>query len=226
MTNWIDVLQASFYSLWNEIIGFLPEFIIAIVIVIVGWIVGNILKHIVIRIFDALRINQLLTAAGAEKLAVRAGYSLRAGVFVGLLIKWFTIIVFIVAALDVLNLEQVTVFFREVVLGYLPQVIVAVLILFAAMIIANVVDKSIVAGARASNFASPEVLGNFARYAILVFAVLAALSHLGIAPDLVKILFTGFVFASSLALGIAFGLGGRESAARYLERFQGKNRME
>ena len=217
-TEWVQVLQYSFQSLWIEVISFLPQFIFALIIVIIGWIVGGAFKHVIEKIFDTLRINSLLDAAGVDKLTERAGYKLRAGYFVGVLVKWFIIIVFFVAALDALNLDQVTVFFRDVVLGYLPQVIVAVLILFGALIVANVVDKSIEAGARASGFGSPEILGNFARYAIIVFAVLAALSQLQIAPNLVEMLFAGFVFAASLALGLSFGLGGRDAAARYIEK--------
>lgn len=216
-TDWIIVLQDSFRSLWIEVVAFLPLLLLALLIIIAGWIIGGVLKQIVERIFATLKVNQLLDAAGADKLSERAGYKLQAGVFVGALVKWFVIIVFFVAALDVLNLDQVTVFFRDVVLGYLPQVIVAVLILFVAMILANLVHKSVEAGARAANFAGAELLGNVARYAILVFAVLAALSQLQIAPNLVEMLFAGFVFAASLALGLSFGLGGRDAAARYIE---------
>lgn len=216
-TDWVIVLQNSFQSLWLELMAFLPLLVLALLIVIVGWILGEVFKRVVERLFATLKVNQLLDAAGADKLTARAGYKLNAGFFVGVLIKWFVIIVFFVAALDVLNLDQVTVFFRDVVLGYLPQVIVAVLILFVAMILANVVHKSVEAGARAAEFSAPKLLGNFARYAILVFAVLAALSQLEIAPNLVEMLFAGFVFAAALALGLAFGLGGRDAASRYVD---------
>lgn len=221
-SEWVQILQYSFQSLWIQVISFLPQFLIALLILIIGWIIGGILKHIIERIFTTLKMNELLSAAGVDDLAQRAGYKLEAGAFVGSLVKWFTIIVFFVAALDVLNLDQVTVFFRDVVLGYLPQVIGAVLILFVALIVANFVDKGVVAGARAADFGSAELLGSFARYAIVVFAVLAALAQLEIAPRLVELLFAGFVFAASLALGLSFGLGGREAAGRYIESLSRK----
>lgn len=216
--DWLQVVQYSFQSLWVDVVAYSPQILIAIAILIVGWIIGGILKRIVEKIFATLKINNLLSAAGADDLANRAGYKLKAGVFVGALVKWFTIIVFFVAALDVLQLEQVTIFFRTVVLGYLPQVIVAVLILFGAIIIANVIDKAISAGARAAGFGAPEFLGTFARYAIILFGVLAIMSQLQIAPDLAQMLFAGVVFAVSLALGLAFGLGGKEAASRYINK--------
>lgn len=215
--DFLGTLQYSFQSLWTEVVLYLPQFLIALLILIAGWIIGGVLKHVIIRIFETLKVNDLLEAAGGKTLAERAGYSLKAGEFVGTLIKWFTIIVFLVAALDVLNLNQVNEFFREVVLGYLPQVVVAVLILFGALVVANVVDKSVVAGARTAGFGTPDMLGRFARYAIIVFAVLAALNQLRIAPELVQMLFAGFVFAAALALGLSFGLGGRDAASRYID---------
>lgn len=215
--DWIQVLQYSFQSLWVEVITFLPQIVIALLILILGWILGVVLKHLIIKIFATLKVNELLSVTGVTTLTNRTGYELKAGAFVGGLVKWFTIVVFLVAALDVLKLDQVNAFFREVVLGYLPQVIVAVLILLGAFVVANFIDKSISAGARAAGFGTPEMLGRFARYAIIVFAILAAFNQLRIAPELVQMLFGGFVFASSLALGLAFGLGGRDAAARYVD---------
>ena len=220
--DWLIPLEYSFQTMWLRVTDLLPEIIIAFVLVVAGWVVGSVIKGMIERVFAALHVNNLLDTAGMDVITERAGYKLNAGAFVGGLVKWFIIIVFFIAALDVLNLEQVMVFFRDVVLGYLPQVIVAVLILFGAMIVANMIDKSVVAGTRAAGFGSPEILGTFARYAIIVFAILAALNQLEIAPELVQMLFAGFVFATALALGLAFGLGGRETASRYLETLSRK----
>ena len=216
--NWVQVLQYSFQTLWVEVVAFVPQILVALAIIIIGWLIGGALKNIIERVFKVVKINEALDAAGVDTLVAKTGYKLHAGGFIGGIVKWFTMIVFFVAALDVLNLDQVTIFFRDVVLGYLPNVVVAVLVLFVAMIVANVVDKTIVAGARAANFYAADFLGTFARYAIITFAILAALSQLRIAPELVQMLFAGIVFAASLALGLSFGLGGREAASRYIER--------
>ncbi|MEX0917899.1 MAG: hypothetical protein WDZ93_01980 [Candidatus Paceibacterota bacterium] len=212
----IQSLELSFNNLWVDVVQFIPEIVIALVVVIIGWIVGAALQHVVIRIFKALKVGSALDAAGVDALAQRAGYPFKPGEFVGALVKWFVIIVFFVAALDILQLDQVTVFFRDVVLGYLPKVIVAVLILLGATVVANVASASVVAGARATGFNASELLGSVTRYAILLFAVLAAMSQLEIAPELVQTLFMGIVFATSLAFGLAFGLGGKEAASRYI----------
>ena len=217
----LNTLEGSFYGLWNDAFSFLPELIFAVIVLVIGWVIGGSLKHIVEKIFSKLKVNNALDAAGLDKLTEKAGYKLQAGVFVGSLAKWFIILVFFVAALEILNLDQVTVFFRDVVLGYLPKVIVSVLILLVAIVVANVASASVAAGARASGFGAHEMLATITRYAIIIFAVLAALNQLEIAPELVQALFMGIVFAASLAFGLAFGLGGKEVAASYLRKMTG-----
>lgn len=219
--NIFGSLEMSFRSLYGDLLYFLPEILLALLVLIVGWLIAGSLKHIVERIFKTLKVNEALDAAGVDALAKKAGYPLKAGEFVGALIKWFVIIVFFIAALDILSLDQVTIFFRDVVLGYLPKVIVAVLILLVAMVVANVSSTSVAAGARAAGFGAAAMLGTVTRYAIILFAVLAALSQLEIAPELVQTLFTGIIFAASLAFGLAFGLGGKESAGKYITKMMG-----
>lgn len=218
MYNWTDVINYSFQNVWAEFITFLPQLVVALVVLIIGWLIASLLKSVIVTIFTKLKVDSALDAAGVDTLVTRAGYTLNSGSFVGTLVKWFIIIVFFVAALDILNLEQATMFLTEVVLNYLPRVIVAVLILFGGLILANFTEKIVVAGGRATSFASSELLGKFAQVAIIIFTVLAALNQLVIAPELVQTLFAGLIFGLSLAFGLAFGLGGKEAAARYLNK--------
>lgn len=214
----INTIEEALVYVWADILSFAPMLLLALLVLIVGWIVAGVLKRVVKRVFVALKVNEALDVAGVDMLTERAGYKLDAGLFMGTLVKWFTIAVFFVAALDILRLTQVTEFVRDIVLGYLPHVIVAVLILMVAAIVANLAATAVVAAMRAGNVSKPELFGKVAYYAIVTFAVLAALNQLKIAPEMVQMLFAGLVFALSLALGLAFGLGGRETAARFLEQ--------
>ena len=225
-TDWSQILQYSFQTIWVEFISVLPQIVVALIILLAGWIIGGVLKSVVISVFKTLKIDAALDAAGVDHLTEKAGYKLNSGRFVGALVKWFVIIVFFVAALDILNLDQVTSFLSQIVLGYLPLVIVSVLILFGGFILASFVEKLVVAGGRATNFASSTLLSKFAYYAIIIFTVLAALNQLQIAPELVQMLFGGLVFGLSLAFGLAFGLGGREEAARYLRGMANKDQNQ
>lgn len=216
------MLQYSFQQVWVEVTAIVPALVAALALLVVGVIVGNVLKRITITIFKNLKIDTALDAAGVDALTEKTGYKLQSGLFVGSLVKWFILIVFIVAALDVLNLDQATAFLSSVVLNYLPQVIVAVVILLGGIIVANFVEKVVAAGVTATKIATAGLLSKFAKFAILAFTALAVLNQLSIAPELVQMLFAGLVFGLSLAFGLAFGLGGKEVAADTLKKLHGK----
>jgi hypothetical protein len=219
LTTWADVLTQSFQNLSYGLVAFIPNLIVAVIIFVVGWLVGAGIGRLVAQVVTSLRVDQALRAAGVERVVDRAGFTLNSGAFLGFLVKWFFIIVFLVAALDVLGLTQVTAFLSGVVLGYLPQVIVAVLILLVAAVLAEAAQRVVAGVARAANIHAANLLGAIARWSIWIFAILAALDRLGISP-LVQTLFTGVVVALSLAFGLAFGLGGQQAAAKYIERVQ------
>lgn len=214
------VIQSSFTDLWLTVAQYLPSILAAVIIFILGLVVGAILYRVVVSIIKVLRIDDALKAAGLETVARDAGFNLDIGRFLGTLVKWFTVIVFLVAALDILGLNRVTIFLQQVVLLYLPQVIVAVLILILAAVVAEVAKKLVANSARASGAHTANLAGSVAKWAIWLFAILAALSQLNVAAEFMQTLFTGLVVALALAFGLAFGLGGKEAAARTIERLR------
>lgn len=219
LTRWADVLNLSFQNLFYGLVEYLPNLLIAVIIFVLGWIIGAGLGRVVAQVVNSLRVDQALRAAGVERVLERAGFSLNSGAFLGMLVKWFFILVFLVASLEVLGLTQVTMFLTAVVLGYLPRVIVAVLILLVAAVIAEAAQRLVAGSARAANLRSANFLGSITRWAIWIFAVLAALDQLGVTP-FVQTLFTGVVVALALAFGLSFGLGGQQAAARFIDRMQ------
>lgn len=221
IATWGDVLSASFKNIWLGVADFIPTFLAAVVIAIVGWIVGAIFYKLIVQLVKLARVDSALRSAGVEKFVEKAGLKLDAGAFLGALVKWFFIIVFLVAALDVLGLSQVTSFLKDVVLGYLPQVIVAVLIVLVAAIVAEAMQKIVVGTAKATNMKSANFAGTVTKWAIWIFAILTAIMQLGIAVTFINTLFTGVIIAVSLALGLAFGLGGQDAAAKYIEKLRG-----
>lgn len=199
---------------------YLPSLIVALAIFIIGWLIGVGVGRVVRQVVDALRVDQALKPTGIERVLSRAGFQLSSGKFLGMLVEWFFIIVFLVAALQVLGLTQVNDFLSTVVLGYLPQVIVAVLILLVAAVISDAAEHVVAGSARAASIQAAGFLGKVTRYAIWIFALMAALTQLNVATELIQALFNGIIIAASLAIGLAFGLGGQASAARYLEHLQ------
>ena len=220
--TWGDVLTTSFQDVWLGVARFLPNLVVAIVIVILGWLIGAVIGKAVWQIFRSIRVDEALRKTGAEDLMRRGGMNLDSGAFVGGLVKWFIIVVFIVAAFEVLGLQQVNAFLSQVVLGYLPQVIVAVLVLLVAGVVGDVVQRIVNASARAAEIRPAHMLGALSRWAIWVFGFLVALSQLGIGVQIIQTLFMGVVVALSLAFGLAFGLGGQEAAANWIDKTRGE----
>jgi len=222
LNTWGEVLTLSFQNLWVGVLNFVPNLVIAIIILVLGWLVGVLFGRAIWQVFKSLKVDDALRRAGFESFVKRGGIELDSGAFIGGLVKWFVIVIFLVAALDVLGLSQVNFFLQEVVLGYLPSVIAAALVLLVAGVIGDITGRVVVTAAKTAGVESAHFAGAVAKWAIWIFAILVALSHLGIAAAFSQTLFTGVVIAVSLALGLSFGLGGQEAASRFIERLRGE----
>jgi hypothetical protein len=185
---------------------------------LVGWLIAVIVGRLVSQAIKVVRLDVALRSAGFDKVVERAGFSLNSGNFIGALVKWFLIVVVLVASLDIIGLQAVTGYLSEVVLNYLPKVIVAALILLVSVVIADTIHKLVVSSAKAAGLTSAHLLGEIAKWAIWIFAFMFALSQLQILNAFIKPLFIGIIAAISLGLGLAFGLGGRDAAARTIEK--------
>ncbi len=148
--TWGDVFSSSLQGLWSGVIGFIPNLIIAILIFIIGWVVGSVVEKALIQVIGVLKLDKLFASAGAETLMNKAGMKLSVGGFLGGLVKWFIITLFLITSLDVLKLTQVNQFLREVVLNYLPQVIVAALVLIIATVLSDATRKLVAGSAKAA----------------------------------------------------------------------------
>ena len=209
-----DSILGSLTNVWWSIIQFLPVFLGALIVFIVGWAVAVSLGRLVEHIIKALRVDSVLEQLEFHKVLDRAGVKLNSGVFLGGLVRWFLIIVFLLASLDILHLTEVSQFLRDV-LAFLPQVIVAALILLIAAMVAETVERTAKASIEAAGMKSG-VVTVVIRWAIWTFAVIAALYQLNVAILLLQTLLTGLVAMLAIAGGLAFGLGGKEVAAEIL----------
>ena len=219
MLSWIDVSLLALQNLWGNVLAFLPELLGAIVVFIVGLIVATGLGALVERIVALFKLDSLLRSIGLEPYFERAGMKLNSARFFGLVVFWFFVIAFLLAASDILRFQAFSAFLQDVLL-YIPNIIIAALIMVvtvvAAAFLRNLVRASVL-GARlhAANF-----LGALTWWSIIVFGFLAAISQLGIATDIIQTLITGLIAMVAIAGGIAFGLGGKEYAAHLLDRFR------
>lgn len=215
--TWSQVFLLSLQGLWYGFIATFPRILLAIVIFIIGWIVASTIGALVTSAIDALKLDKLFKNAGTEQVLARAGWRLHIGGIIGWLVKWLIILGFFTASINLLGLDQVSIFLQQIV-AYIPQVIIAVLILVAGTLLADFTRKLIVGGAAMANVRSARMIGTVAYYAIWILTLVTALDKLGIFGYFGQILFTGIVLMVSLAMGLAFGLGGKEAAGRFVGR--------
>lgn len=199
---------------------FVPKFVFALVVFLVGMFIAVTVGRIVMQAVRSLKIDHVLRNLGLEEYVERAGWHLDSGAFVGGLVRWFFILVFLLAAFDVLGLNAVTRFLSDVVLTYMPQVLIAVLVLLAGAVVGDVASKVISGAARAASMPSAGFIGSVVRWSVWVFALLAALFQLGLFQELILTVVQAFVFMLAGAGALAFGLGGKDAAARYIERLR------
>lgn len=217
--SWADVVAGSLQGLWLGVVSFLPTLIAAIIVFIIGLIVAAGLGALVEKIFEAIRLDSLLNKLGLSPYFERAGLRLRGSRFLGQLVNWFLIVAFLLAASDILGLAALSLFLRDV-LFYIPNIAAAVLIMLAAVVVANLSRRVVTASVMSAKLHAAHFLGALTWWAITVFGLLAALVQLNIAPSIINSLVTGFIAMLALAGGLAFGLGGKEYAAHLVGRLR------
>ena len=219
MLNPFDILGQALVDTSMTLVAFLPNVIIAIIIFALGWAAGSVLGRAIAHVVNLLRIDSALHKAGMDKLSDRAGVRVSVAGFLGGTVKWLVIVASTLTAAEILGLTQVTQLLRDI-LVYIPQVIIAAVVLVMAMLLGDFISRIVRHSVQATG-----MNGNFAaqvsKWAIIIVGgIFPALTQLRIAPGLVEVLFTGVVFAISLALGLSFGLGGRDAAARSIEKMK------
>ncbi len=208
----------SLESLWSNIMGFIPSLFGALIILIVGLIIASMLGRLAKKIAELSKIDNIFEKSGTKKEAQDIGFNLSFSDVIGWLVKWFFIIATLIAVVDVLGIRQLTIFLENLVL-YLPRVIIAVIILAVGLIISGVVKKGAFSSLQALRIREKpaSLLSNIAKWAIVIFSFMAALVQLGIAANLIQILFTGLIVMLAIAGGLAFGLGGKNHATKVLD---------
>jgi len=221
LVDWYSVTFEALKGLWQAFLMFIPKLVGAIIIFIIGWFISVGIGKLISEILKRIKFNQIFEKGIWKDALEKAEFKIDASGFIGVICKWILVIVFLLAAVEILGLAQFADFLVKV-LAYLPNVIVAALIFVVAVIISDILEKLVRAVVEGVRVGYGQVVGAIVRWSIWVFAVLAILIQLKIAPALLQSLFIGFVALLAIAGGIAFGLGGKEVAAELLQNLKKK----
>ena len=214
--NWGNLIVEPIRQMLTKIMAFLPVLLGALIILIVGWIVAKAIRRIVDWLLKTARFDTLADKAGITEILRKGDMKITAREVVSGLVYWLVIIMVLVMVVNALGLPKASDILASL-FAYVPKVIAALFVLVVAMFLASFVSGIVRTAAGNANLPKPEIFAGISRWAIIIFAATISLEQLGIAPLLVTTTFNIILGGICLALALAFGLGGKDAAAKYLE---------
>jgi small-conductance mechanosensitive channel len=219
--EWENLIADPIRQMLTRIMAYLPVLLGALLILIVGWIVAKIIRWIVDGVLKAVRFDTLADKSGISEILRKGNLKITARKVISGLVYWLVIIMVLVMVVNALGLPNASDVLASL-FAYVPKVIAALFVLVVAMFLASFVSGIVRIAAGNAKLPKPELLAGICRWVIIVFAVTISLAQLGVAPLLVSATFNIILGGVCLALALAFGLGGKDAAAKYLEELKQK----
>ncbi|TME48320.1 MAG: small-conductance mechanosensitive ion channel [Chloroflexi bacterium] len=218
VTNWGDAVLVSVTGALMAFLSFIPALIGAMLLVLIGWWIAAIVARLVERLLNSVGFEHAAERTGISGFISRTGAGqVRASHVIAQLVKWFIRLIFLEMAAQARHLTAVTTLLNSIVL-FIPNLVVALIIVLIGVLLAQFVGRLVRGSLTSAGMSNAGVLAAVVEYGIMGLAIVTALNQIGIASIIVTILFAGVVGALALAAGLAFGLGGRETAAQIWER--------
>src|SRR5215212_9365331 len=211
--DWGQAVMTSMTSALALFLTAIPRIIAFAAILVVGWILAGVLAGAAASVLRAVRFNELAERAGIGGFVRNMGLDTDAAGALAKVVNWFVRLIVLVVAFDALGLPAISQVLQQLLL-WIPNLVVALIVLVMAGLAANALHALVRGATAQAGLGNPDLLANLARGAVWAFAIVIAVNQLGIATTLVNTLFMATVGAVALALGLAFGLGGRETAGQ------------
>ena len=210
-----DILGATLNSVISSVGVFVPRFISGLIVLLIGIVVASFLKQLLLQLFRIIKLDQFLDKYSIA--APKAKEKVNWAQILAELARWFIIILFLIPTVDAWGLWRFVEVLNEL-LNFLPRVFISVLLLIVGIVISKLVYDLLLASVGGVSKEAVKTVAQVGRWSVLVFVFLVVLNQLGIASDLIRILFAGIVGMTALAGGLAFGLGGKDIARELLGR--------
>ncbi|MFH1401930.1 MAG: hypothetical protein ABIG40_03125 [Parcubacteria group bacterium] len=219
--NWSDITLNSLGNIWGEFLSFVPYLIGALIVFIVGWFIAILISKLITEVLKKLKFNQAVERGSWDESLAKANIKVDASEFIGAIIKWILVIVFLQLAVGILGWDEFAGILGKVI-SYLPNVIIAVLVFAVTVIISDIVEKIVRISAERVRVGYGQMISAIVKWAIWIFAVVIILEQLNIGGSVPVIVVQGIVGFLVLAGGLAFGLGGRDAAAEMIKDLKQK----
>lgn len=221
VTEWSDAMFTSLAAAMALLFSAIPKILGFLLIIVVGWFVASLIERGLAALLRSIKFNELSERAGLSDFIRRMGMNTDAAGMIGLVVKWFVRLIALVVAFDALGLPAVSEVLRQLLL-WLPNVVVALVVLVIGGLAARALSNVVRGAASEADLSNADFLAKTASIVVWAFAIVVAVNQLGIATELVNTLFMAIVGALALSLGLAFGLGGRDTAAEIVRKWYGK----
>ena len=218
INGWGAALTTSLATALSLFLGAIPRIIGFLVIVVIGWIIAGLLASAVAALLRTVKFNVLAQRSGFQGFIHNMGLRTDPSGLLADIVKWFVRLIVLVVAFDALGLPAVSAVLQQFLL-WIPNLVVAMVILVIAGLAANALGDLVRGATAQAGFSNPDLLATITRVAVWTFGIVVAVNQIGIAQALVNTLFMGFVGALALAAGLAFGLGGRETAGQIVDNW-------
>lgn len=215
ISSWQEAVLIAGSSILTQFFGFIPKFFGALIIFLFGLILARWAKVIIVKILGAVKLDKLVRNSGLEPYLDRADVRIKAEVYVAEIVKWLIVAVFFIAGINILGLTTVSAVLNGI-LGYIPNIVSAVLILTIGVLLAGLVESLIKGAVNQIDPKTSRLLSKIASYLVVIVAALAAINELGIAQSLINTLIIGVVATLSLGIGLALGLGAKDLVSKML----------
>jgi hypothetical protein len=218
ITDWGAAIMTSLTAALSMFLAAIPRVIGFLVILVIGWLIAGVLAAAVAALLRAVRFNDLAQRSGLAGFVHNMGVRKDTAGVLADIVKWFVRLIVLVVAFDALGLPAVSSVLQQFLL-WIPNLIVAVIILVIAGLAANALGDLVRGATAQAGFDNPDLFATITRVAIWGFGIVVAVNQIGIAQTLVNTLFMGLVGALALAVGLAFGLGGRDTAGQIVQNW-------
>jgi hypothetical protein len=213
-----DIFISSFNSIVTQLADFLPKLIAALVLLFFGWLIAKVVRTAVKRVLKLARFDSLAQKTGVEEFLKHGDMQITLAGIISEVCYWLVLLIVLVTVSSSLGLTAVADLFHRIAL-YLPNIIVAVLIIIFGTLLARFINRMLFAWLRNLGVEGALTISTVSEYGVQVFAIFVALEQLAIGTQLLTAAFTILFGAICLALALAFGIGGRDWAARVIDRW-------